>query len=61
MSNADELRAIRDENRLTNDDLAKLLGVSLFTIRSWLVHNGAGSHRIMGDRDIDYLRLKLKD
>lgn len=61
MNNADQLRAIMSEHKLKAKDVAKLIHVSVDTVRSWLVHSGAEKHRPVKYRDIDYLRLKIKE
>ena len=60
MTNAEQLRAIMSENKLKAADVAELIDVSLASVNAWLVHAGAGRHRPMKNRDLDYLQLKIK-
>lgn len=55
------LRAARDELETTNPDLAERLGVSLPTLRSWLLPTTAQAHRPMPQTARLLLAYILKD
>ena len=59
MSNARKLKALMVTHSIDSDRVARLIGVSLYTVRAWLVSPESGKHRPMKDRDLDYLKLKL--
>ncbi len=60
MNNADKLRRLKKEHELTTDDIAEKLGVSAYTVKSWLLHEESEAHRVMKDRDMEFLRIKLE-
>ena len=59
MSNARNLKALMVTHSLKSREVADLIGVSLYTVKAWLINEGAGKFRRMKDRDLEYLRLKL--
>jgi len=59
-TNATHLRAYMLAYGLTYKKAATLLGVSLHTVRSWLIHSESDKFRPMSDARLDYLRLILK-
>ncbi len=61
MTNAHKLRQLKEEHGLVNADIAQLLGVSIYTVRSWLRQSQSEAYRPMGDRELEFLNLKLKE
>lgn len=60
MTNADKLRAILTERSLSQIAVAKMLGVSVETVRGWLCRPGATRHRRMPDAMLRLLELEIK-
>ncbi len=58
--NASKLRQLKAQHELTRQDVADLLGVSPYTVKSWLLHEGSEAYRPMGDRELEFLNLKLE-
>lgn len=59
-TNAAKLRQLKASHSLTTQDVADLLGVSPYTVKSWLMHAGSEAHRAMSDRELEFLLLKLE-
>ncbi len=59
LTNSDRLRLLKEEHTLTTQDVADLLGVSHYTVKSWLLHADSEAARAMKDRDLMFLRLRL--
>ena len=60
MKNREKLREIMNDKELTYNDVAKILGVKLETVRSWLYPSTCKAFRNMPDHRIWTLRSKSK-
>ncbi len=58
-TNADQLRKIMSLHALKAKHIANFIGVSIQTVRAWLIHDGSAKYRKMKDRDLDYLECKI--
>lgn len=57
--NAARLRAIMQERGLTYANVAAYCSVSVKTVESWLASPSGDNHRVMHDRHLELLTLKL--
>lgn len=55
----DRLRALIRRHKLTRPQVAELAGVTLKTVESWLASEGSASRRVMPQRAIDLIELRL--
>ena len=61
MTNRETLKQLKTDFGLTSKQVADIMGRSLHTVISWLNDTKTcKSARLMDDRELDYLRLKLK-
>jgi len=60
MTNADELRQIKRDYKLTSKDVADLLSCEEVTVISWLRNPETEAHRNMNDGRLKHLRLALR-
>lgn len=58
-TNSEKLRAVKARENLTYRQIAEHCGVSLKAVESWLCDPEAISHRMMPDRALDLLGLRL--
>ena len=59
MTNNEQLRQIYKDHHLKYDQIADIIGVSWYTVRSWLVHSGSATYRGISDRNLNKLKDKL--
>jgi len=60
MNNADKLRQIKRDYKLTSKDVADILCCEEFTVISWLRNPESESHRNMNDGRLRHLKLALR-
>ena len=59
-TNANKLREYKRVYGLNSEQVAKLLGVSLKTVHSWLIKPGSISNRPCPEREIRFLHCLLR-
>lgn len=59
MSNADVLRTLIKQHKLSRSRVAALCDASIHTVHSWLLPSAAKAHRNMPDRALRLLRAGL--
>jgi hypothetical protein len=60
MNNAEQLREYKRLYGLTSLQVSQIMGISPYTVMSWLVNSDSAKHRPMPDNKLDYLKLKLR-
>ena len=61
MTNNDKIGALRDEHNLTTREIAKILGVSIYTARSWFYAADNPNRRACPAMALELLAIKTGD
>jgi len=61
MNTNEQLIALRDAHSLKNTDIARMLHVSMYTVRNWLSKSESVNFRHVSEGTIELLRYKLEE
>ena len=60
MNNQQKLKQLRDKHHLSYNDLARILGLSWWSIKAYFLHPGSKAYRGVSDETIDKLNNYLR-
>jgi len=59
MTNADQLKQLKLDSGKTWPEIAKITGYSIHTLNAWISPETALKHRVLHDRELESIKLKV--